>query len=314
MPDSIQSLAKGLVAIGLALAGYGYWSLTWGTVGATALAIPVYWIASGWRPGFRVSAAAARRLLPFGAHVVGIDLLGALVRNVDYLFVGRLLGRRRWGSTRSCFRIPPTSSSASSVSRSDRCCFRSMPGCAKTRPRSGNLPRHRHGYVTAFTAPMAIGLALVAEPFVITAFGERWREVAAVIPSICCYALFISSTHNVGDLYKALGRPELLTRLATAAGGSRRTRDLARGVGRRQRSRGRMGAGRNRRLRHRRELRRRESCLRAARAAGARATLPIAAACVGMAVVVLTLRSLVAGRPAVVQLGLCVRSARSPMG
>jgi PST family polysaccharide transporter len=39
VPDSVQSLAKGLVAIALALAGFGYWSLTWGTVGATALAI-----------------------------------------------------------------------------------------------------------------------------------------------------------------------------------------------------------------------------------------------------------------------------------
>src|SRR4030095_1489821 len=122
------------------------------------------------------------------------------------------------------------------------------------------------GYVTALTAPMAIGLALVAEPFVITAFGERWRGVAEVIPSICCYALFISLTHNVGDLYKALGRAGSLTRRAlpraarsggaarfggapgTAARGGRRARDLARGVGRRQLRRGRVGAGRDCRL------------------------------------------------------------------
>lgn len=305
VPDIVQSLAKGLVAIGLALAGCGYWSLTWGTVGATALAIPVYWIASGWRPGFRVSAAAARLLLPFGAHVVGIDLLGALVRNVDYLFVGRFLGAAALGIYTLAFRIPDLLVRELCLTLGQVL----LPVYARLREDPAGIRGTflaTVGYVTALTAPMAIGLALVAEPFVITAFGERWRGVAEVIPSICCYALFISLTHNVGDLYKALGRPELLTRLAlplvavgvpaiwlaASVGGS------AAAVGWAQAGIAAFSAVTNFAVAGRVfGLPVREALAR---------MLPIGAACVGMAVVVLALRSLVAGRPAVVQLGLCV--------
>jgi hypothetical protein len=34
-----------------------------------------------------------------------------------------------------------------------------------------------------------------------------------VVPPICLYALFVSISFNIGDLYKALGRPDVLTRL-----------------------------------------------------------------------------------------------------
>jgi O-antigen/teichoic acid export membrane protein len=61
---------------------------------------------------------------------------------------------------------------------------------------------------------MALGLALVAEPLVITAFSEKWREMTPVLPPICAYAFLVSLSFNLGDLYKALGRPDLLTRLS----------------------------------------------------------------------------------------------------
>ena len=213
VPDAFQSLAKGLVSIALALLGFGYWSLIWGPVAATAFAVPVYWIASGWRPGLRIRTEAARRLLPFGAHIVLIDVMGALVRNVDYLFIGRLLGAATLGIYTLAFRIPDLLVRELCLTLGQVL----LPVYARMRDDSAAVRTTflaTSAYITAFTAPMAIGLALVAEPFVLTAFGERWQEVAAVIPAICGYALFISLTHNVGDLYKALGRPELLSRLA----------------------------------------------------------------------------------------------------
>jgi lipopolysaccharide exporter len=303
VPDTVQSLAKGLVAIAMAIAGFGYWSLTWGTVGATALAIPVYWIASGWRPGLHVSTAAARRLLPFGAHVVAVDMLGAFVRNVDYLFVGRLLGAATLGIYTLAFRIPDLLVRELCLTLGQVL----LPVYARLREDVAAIHATflaTMTYVTAITAPMAIGLALVAEPFVVTAFGERWRPVAAVIPSICCYALFISLTHNIGDLYKALGRPDLLTRLSLlrivvgvpAIGLAAAVAGSAAAVGWAQAGTAVVGALANFavaggvfRLPVRDALAR---------------TLPIVAACACMAVVVLAVRSAVAGQAPLVQLAV----------
>jgi PST family polysaccharide transporter len=213
VPDMVQSTSKGAVAIALALAGFDYWSLIWGTVAATALGIPVFWAASGWRPGLRVDAAALRRLLPFGAHVMSIDLLGAFVRNVDYLLVGRFLGAAALGTYTLAFRIPDLLVRNLCLTLGQVL----LPLYSSVRRDPGAVEATflaSIGYVTAITAPIAIGLALVAEPLVVTALGERWRGVASVLPSIAIYALLISFTFNLGDLYKALGRPDVLTRLS----------------------------------------------------------------------------------------------------
>jgi PST family polysaccharide transporter len=213
VPEMVQSTAKGLVAIGLALAGFGHWSLIWGSVAATALGIPVYWIVSGWRPGLRFRTAAASRLLPFGGHIVAVDLLGAFVRNLDYLLVGRLLGAATLGVYTLAFRIPD-------LLIRDLCLTLGqvlLPVYANAQGEPATIRsafRATTAYVAAVTAPMAIGLALVAEPLVITAFSDKWREMASVLPPICAYAFFVSLAFNLGDLYKALGRPELLTRLS----------------------------------------------------------------------------------------------------
>jgi lipopolysaccharide exporter len=304
VPDMIQSFAKGAVAIVLALAGFGYWSLIWGTVGATALAIPVYWMASGWRPGLRVCADAARRLLPFGAHVVAVDLLGAFVRNVDYLFVGRLLGAATLGIYTLAFRIPDLLVRELCLTLSQVL----LPVYARLREDPAAIRATflaTIGYVAAITAPMAIGLSLVAEPFVATAFGERWQGVAAVIPSICCYALFVSLIQNVGDLYKALGRPDLLTRLSLlrvaiavpAIGLAAAWGRSAAAVGWAQAGVAIVGAIANFVVA--------DSVFGLPVRQALGRMLPVATACACMAVLVLALRSLVHGHAAVVQLAIC---------
>ena len=240
-----------------------------------------------------------------------IDLLGAFVRNVDYLFVGRWLGAATLGIYTLAFRIPDL------VVR-DLCLTLSqvlLPVYARVRQDPAAIRATflaAASYVTALTAPMALGLALVAEPLVLTAFGERWREVAAVLPSICVYALLISLTYNLGDLYKALGRPDVLTRLSLLRAGDRGSRDRVRRGGRRKRCRGGLGTGRRRRGR-----RGREPPLRAADSSVSRwdrcsrSMLPIGGACAFMAVVVLALRSFVDESAAVAQLLVCVAAGAS---
>jgi lipopolysaccharide exporter len=59
-----------------------------------------------------------------------------------------------------------------------------------------------------------LGLAMVAEPFVLTVFGERWVDSIPVMRAISIYAMLFSLSYNAGDVYKAQGRPEVLTKLA----------------------------------------------------------------------------------------------------
>jgi PST family polysaccharide transporter len=212
VPELTQSLTKGLASIALALLGWGYWSLIYGTLAGAAASAAAYWIVTGWRPRLVFHSAVAKRLLGYGAHVVGIDMMGALIRNADNLLVGRLLGSIALGVYVLAFRIPD-------LLVRNLCQMLSqvmLPVYAKVRSDPAAIRRTfvaTLGYVFAITAPMAIGLAIVSEPLVLTLFSAKWAAVVPVIPPICMYALLGSLSYNVGDLFKAVGRPDLLTRI-----------------------------------------------------------------------------------------------------
>ena len=212
-PELTRSLMKGVASIALALAGFGYWALIGGTLIGAMAAIPVYWIVLPWRPRFQFDREAAAKLTPFGGHLVAVNTLGAAVRNLDYVIVGRVLGTVALSVYTLAFRLPDL------LIRNLVAVLGQvlLPVYAKLRGERelvGAAFITANSYVVAITAPMAIGLALLAEPVVVTTLSAKWIDVAPVVPSICLYALFVSVSFNNGDLYKALGRPDVLTRLA----------------------------------------------------------------------------------------------------
>jgi O-antigen/teichoic acid export membrane protein len=216
-PEFAQSLAKGVGAIGLALSGWGAMALIGGTLIGAAVSVPAYWIVSGWRPRFQVDSSAARRLVRYGSPLVGTGVLGAIIRNLDYLVIGRLLGATALGLYVLGFRLPDllVRQICQVLSQvllpvyarfgSDRDAI--ARACATTL-----------AYVFAITAPMSIGIALVAVPTVDLLFGPEWHEAAGVVTPIAIYTLFVSISFNVGDAFKACDRPDVLLRLSLLRG------------------------------------------------------------------------------------------------
>jgi O-antigen/teichoic acid export membrane protein len=58
---------------------------------------------------------------------------------------------------------------------------------------------------------MGLGLALVAEPFILTFFTDKWIDAVPVVRSIAIYATLLSVVHNTTSVYWAEGRPQIST-------------------------------------------------------------------------------------------------------
>jgi O-antigen/teichoic acid export membrane protein len=212
VPELTRSLMKGIASIVLALAGFGAWALIGGTLFGALAAVPVYWIAMPWRPRLRFDREAAAALIPFGGHLAAVSTLGAAVRNLDYVIVGRVLGAAALGSYTLAFRLPDLLI-RNLVAVLGQVLLPIYSKLREERAPVGAVFVTTTTYVVAVTAPMSVGLALLAEPVVIAAFSAKWIDVVPIVPPICLYALFVSISFNIGDLYKALGRPHILTRL-----------------------------------------------------------------------------------------------------
>lgn len=210
LPNLLQSLAKGLGSILLALLGLGAWSLIGGQLGGVLVGVVAFWAASRWRPTFNFDPALARSLINYGVKIVWVDLLGILLMNLDYLLVGRYLGAVSLGIYTLAFRVPDLiilqfARTLSGVIFPIYTRMREVPGSL----RKGFSLTTR--YISLVTVPLGVGLALVAEPFVLTVFSEKWVDAIPVVRAIAFYAMFLSLAYNAGSVYKAEGRPQVLT-------------------------------------------------------------------------------------------------------
>ena len=52
VPEVVAAIIKGVVSVGLAMAGLGVFSLVWGQLAGTAAQSLLYWLLCGWRPRF----------------------------------------------------------------------------------------------------------------------------------------------------------------------------------------------------------------------------------------------------------------------
>jgi PST family polysaccharide transporter len=65
--------------------------------------------------------------------------------------------------------------------------------------------------IAALTLPAAAGLAIVADPLVHVLYGDKWSQVVPVVQVLAMYTMVHSVAFNLGDLFKAVGRPWVLT-------------------------------------------------------------------------------------------------------
>jgi PST family polysaccharide transporter len=213
VPTLVQAMTKGIISIVLAFLSFGAWSLIGGQLGGIAMGAVVFWLVARWRPTFSFDPKIARSLLGYGSKIVVVDLLGILLLNLDYLLVGRYLGAENLGVYTLAFRMPDLlilqfARILSVVIFPIYTRMRDVPGSLT----KGFSMTTR--YVSLVTIPLGIGLALVAQPFVLTVFTNKWIEAVPVIRAISIYAMLLSLAYNAGSVYKAEGRPQVLTILA----------------------------------------------------------------------------------------------------
>jgi PST family polysaccharide transporter len=210
IPEIVCAAFKGIISVGLAFLGFGYWSQVWGQVVSKAAMVAVSHLVFPWKPEFRFSKKIAKSMLRFGLNIVTLDSLANLLNNVDYLLIGHYMGAEALGVYTLGFRVPDMVLTQFARIVSDV----TFPVYVKMKDQMDVLNRGFEKsleYVSLVTIPLGVGIALVAEPMVIALFSDKWIEAIPVIRAIAIYAMLLSLFRNAGSLYKAQGRPEILT-------------------------------------------------------------------------------------------------------
>jgi PST family polysaccharide transporter len=103
--DVAAQLVGLVVAVGMALAGAGYWALVFQQIAIAVVTLLVTAAGAGWLPTLPRRGQPMRQLYAFGANTFGVQLVNYFTGNVDNIVVGRMAGATPLGYYSRAFQL-----------------------------------------------------------------------------------------------------------------------------------------------------------------------------------------------------------------
>jgi O-antigen/teichoic acid export membrane protein len=200
-------ITRGTISIALALAGLGPMALVIGYLAGSSAAAVMIWHRVAWRPRARISTRHLRGMASFGGVLTLVDVGQAFAHELDYLFIGRVLGTTPLGLYSIGFRLPELLIVNLSVVAGG-VLFPAYALMDRERLRAAYLVSLR--YTALLVLPMAVGLGFMARPVLLTLFGSQWEPAVPVMQVLCIYAVVVTLNIPAGTVYKVTGRAWIL--------------------------------------------------------------------------------------------------------
>jgi len=203
-----------LVGVGYGLYSPTVWALVFASLSRPASKTILSYFLDGYRPRPSLDVDAAKELIDYGKWLTGANMLGFLYREGDDAFVGWFLSATSLGFYQYAYRLAdmPGSELASIVSGV------TFPAFSKLQADADELRRAllKTTRFTAFFAyPISFGIVLIAPSFVPVVLGEKWTPMVPTMQILAFYGLAHASTSNFGEVWKALDRPDIITKVST---------------------------------------------------------------------------------------------------
>jgi PST family polysaccharide transporter len=206
IPEVAGSALKLVVSVGLAWWGAGVWSVVGGNIAGTAFTTVAYWVALRWIPRLSWDREIAGPMMRYGARIAASGFLFLIMRDIDYVIIGRSLAVSALAAYTVAFRLPDLAVTGIpfAVRRA------TFPFFARLRH---DPQRLRTSYVRVFralaiiTTPIACGLAVTSPDLVHVIYGSQWDAAGAVMQWLALYAGLATLTGAPGPLFSAIGRP-----------------------------------------------------------------------------------------------------------
>lgn len=200
------------VATGLALVYRNVWALVLGYVAADAVRLVVSYGMDRFRPLPSFDREYFSELFAFGKWITGTDAALFVVNEGDDVVVGHLLTAASLGLYQVAYQIaraPATevSTIVGSVT---------FPAYSKLQNDIGSLREVFFKTVqvtTLVSFPISVGIVVTAPVFVKGFLGPDWLPIIPVMQLIGVYGLLVSLGSTFGPVWKALGRPDYITKL-----------------------------------------------------------------------------------------------------
>lgn len=209
------SVASGAVAVAMALAGCGIWSVAAQQVLMLLFRAVLLWALADWRPTAPFDGAALRRMAPFSFRLMATDLIAALYNKIPQFFLGGIYTPSTLGYYDQAQKLKelPLSSTMSAVQSVV------FPALSKVRDDAPKLAEsyRQVAMMTAFVLfPVMVGLSAVAPDLFAALLEPKWRPTVPYLETICLAGLFYPVAMVAYNLLKVRSDGAVIVRLEVA--------------------------------------------------------------------------------------------------
>lgn len=200
---------SGLIAVILALVGFGVWSLVFQQIAKSFFAVMILIVLVRWKPSLVFSFKRLKELLGFGVHFTAHNVIKFFAENIDYLLVGKLLGPTSLGIYTLAFRLSryPLEKMWGVFGRMLFPAFSTFQDDLKRLRR--NIMRISMAGSLVLT-PFLVMLLFGIKPLITVLMGEKWLETVPLIRVFIAYVFFLSFSFGDEPLMLAINKVKIL--------------------------------------------------------------------------------------------------------
>ena len=204
----VSSTVSGIVGIGMALMGFGVWSLVAQQLMAHTLRTLQLYIYNRWLPRLRFSTESFHDLFGFGWKLMVTALLDAVWKELYQVVVGKFYSPATLGQyTRAQHYARLFSRNLTSVM--DRVTYPVLSSIQDDKERMVSAYRRIIRTSMFITAVAMFSLGAVSEPLIYCMIGPKWHEASTYLPFICISSsLYPLHAINL-NMLKVQGRSDL---------------------------------------------------------------------------------------------------------
>src|SRR5260370_545338 len=215
--DIVSLLTSVLVGIGMALHGYGYWSLVATTTVAPLVYTVCLWLTTAWFPGRPHQGIGIRSMMRFGGTLTLNGLVMYIATNFEKVLLGRFWGADAvgiYGRAYQLVSIPNDNlnSAASGVAFAALSRLKDDPSRFKSYFLKG------YALILSLTVPITATCALFAGDMISVFLGPKWKSAVTIFRLLAPTTLAFAIINPMGWLLMSIGLVGRGLRMALVVG------------------------------------------------------------------------------------------------
>src|SRR5690554_4745162 len=204
----IAALIGTVVAIVMALMGYGVWSLVFSNLIAALAGVVLLWRMSSWRPTLEFSFSSLKSLFSFGGLILLSSLVETAYTNIQGLIIGKVFSANDLGYYTQARKLEdvPTKALSSIVNQV------SFPVFSQLQDNLNSLRAGVQRNITSISFlnfPLMVLFIVIARPLIILLYTQRWEESIPYFQILCVGAMLYTINTVNTNVIRSLGKGAL---------------------------------------------------------------------------------------------------------